>query len=484
MKSSPHKDYSKKGGIDILLCKILIWEPEDKSRIDVTCPDDSKCLVIRECESVEIEESYKKLIGTASVKFPRGTMIRRTLTKERLDENGADTVYVERLADGVLAERRSGSTVAAPSDFSVGQRIRIYLSYYKEDGKYVGDDEAVKEKMEKELLDGGPIFDGYIVKCSASTPIELKCENLASGLKRKNCRKLTTGNNAKVNDFIKEGGKYYLLGGTGLKPHPYTASCDINIGKVQLSDELTVADLLTEWSKYKLYCFLCPGEDDSVSLKVGRSYFSSKTAESLLNDTDDKKPRVIQFDYHVASDDLTLLNTDPQFLAVSAEGFRFEGSGAGQKEVKISVTVRLNPEWKGPGDTKHKKFQLLNATKLGKKSQKLGIVQKSGANIDLSQYNVVSYTASKIGITQDELAEEAEACFESYNMNGIEGSVTIFGDKPLVRTATKVELIDLRQPEKNGWYLVEEVNTKFGVSGFRQTIKMPYCVARAEREER
>lgn len=479
MKSS--KPVPKEDGLDILVCKIFVWEPADKNTIDKDTPSEDKCLVLTECESIEIEESYKKLIGTASVRFPRGTVIKRTVTAEDIEENGATTVYTERLNDGTIVEKRAGYSTAKPDDFKVGQRIRIYLGYYRDKGKVFKDEKERKQAMEAEALDHLPNFDGYIVKCSVSTPIEIKCENLASNLKRKNCRKIITGNNAKVNDFLKEGGKYYLLEGTGLKLHPDTANCDINIGKVQLSEDLTVADLLTEWSKYKLYCFIRYDNDGNPCIKVGRSYFSTKTAESILNDDDSSKGTLIQFNYNVAEDNLTLMNTDPRFLAVSAEGFKFENG----KEIKYSITVRLNPEWTGTNDTTHKKFQLLNETQLSRKAQKLGAVMKSQTRdrVDLSQYTVIPYTSRKIGVTEEELIQEAEAYFEGYNMNGIEGSITIFGDFFELESGKKVELLDLREPEKNGWYLIDEVNTRFGVNGFRQVLSLPYCIARPEKEE-
>ena len=488
MKSSPYnKDLLLYKAVDMLACKICIWEPKDKNTIDSVTPDDDKCLVLRECQSIEIEESYKKLIGTATVKFPRGTIIKRTLTKNDIEEDGTSTVYTERLADGTITEKRAGYSTAKPSDFKVGQRIRIYLGYYRlpSDGKSFKDKKEMQETLDKAATSHRPMFDGYITKCSVSTPIEIKCENLASNLKRKNCRKITTGKNAKVNDFLKAGGKYDLLKGTGLKLHPDTIKCDINIGKVQLSEDLTIADLLTEWSKYKLYCFIRTDDNGVPYLKVGRSYFSTKTAESIVNQDQSERGTILQFDYHVAEDGLTLMNTDPRYLAVSAEGFKFESDSNGrQKEIKYSITIRLNPEWKGTSDTKHKKFQLLNETRLSKKSLKLGAVPKSKTKdrVDLSQYTVIPYTSSRIGITEDQLIKEAEAYFEGYNMNGIEGTITVFGDHHF-ESGMKVELLDKRQPEKNGWYLIDEVNTRFGVDGYRQTLKLPYCIARPEKEK-
>ena len=70
---------------------------------------------------------------------------------------------------------------------------------------------------------------------------------------------------------------------------------------------------------------------------------------------------------------------------------------------------------------------------------------------------------------------------ESYNMNGIEGNLTLFGDLHL-HTATKVQLTDKRYPGKNGVYLVDEVFTTFGVGGYRQRITLPYCIKRDKQE--
>ena len=88
----------------------------------------------------------------------------------------------------------------------------------------------------------------------------------------------------------------------------------------------------------------------------------------------------------------------------------------------------------------------------------------------------------KIGISKEDLLKEAIQYFESYNMNGIEGSLTLFGDLAL-KTATKVELVDNRYPEKNGYYLVDEVSTTFGTGGYRQTIKLPYCISKIKKKD-
>lgn len=471
MKSSEPKKYPD--GVDILVSKVLVWDPGSKKEIEAKDPDEGKCLVLRECVNIEIEESYKKLIGTATVRFPRGTVIKKTITSDDIEKNGASEVYVERLDNGALIESRDGYAVVKPSDFKVGQRIRIYIGYYRDKGVVFNDEKERREAMEEEALSHDPDFDGYIVKCSVSSPIELKCENVASGLKKKSCPRVTI-NNATVQELLGSSGKYKLLDGTGLSLHPDTLGEKTSIGKIQLDKELTVADMLTEWSKYGLYCFV-RYEDGKPYIKVGMPY-SKKKNMSVDFDQDVK----IQFDYHVANDGLDLMHVDPGYLAVSAQGFAFRNG----KQIRHSITLILNPDWEGSDDTKHRKFNVLREATYNRKSMKIGAFasERSRDNVDLNSYTIVSYVSNRIGITLKDLVEEAKEYFENYSKNGVEGQLSIFGDLH-IRTGQRVELIDTMEPEKNGWYRVDEVRTVFGVNGYRQVLKLPYCIAKPEEEE-
>lgn len=111
----------------ILICLIKIWTPKSVSD-PMTVPSDA--MLISEVEEIEIEESYKKLIGTASVRFPRGTVIRKTIDHYNEEEAAANKVLQANITDaGVLEEVRKETTVASSKSFSIGQRIRIYLGY-------------------------------------------------------------------------------------------------------------------------------------------------------------------------------------------------------------------------------------------------------------------------------------------------------------------------------------------------------------------
>ncbi|MCD8080126.1 MAG: hypothetical protein LUF04_06850 [Bacteroides sp.] len=85
------------------------------------------------------------------------------------------------------------------------------------------------------------------------------------------------------------------------------------------------------------------------------------------------------------------------------------------------------------------------------------------------------------GITSDELVEEVIEYFKSYNQSGITGSLTLLGDFGL-NSAEQVELIDERNPAKNGIYLVEEVTTTFGTGGCQQRVTIPYKIKSNQKE--
>jgi hypothetical protein len=376
-----------------------------------------------------------------------------------------------------LIRTRTDSKLADTSDFNIGDRIRIMLGYTNDPkiaalakadgfGKSLHND-TEKLKTYKEQLE--IMFDGYITRCSVSTPIELECENLASGLKKISCPKVAASTNKTVNDFLSEKGKWKLLKNSGLKLHPSTEACDINIGGVGLTPDLTVADVLTTWSKYKLFAYVKDNNGEPC-IAVGRSYFSNAGKDSVLN-KDSSEIKKIYFNYHVASDDLSLTHTDKNFLAVEATSW-------GKDDKQYHITIRKNPDYNiSKPDPNTKPYQLLNEIKLSKKARQMGITALSGSKdkVDLSRYTIIPYMSRKIGISNDDLIEEAKKYFESYNMNGIDGSLTLFGDLEL-KTGEKVELIDTRFPQRNGYYLVDEITTKFGVGGYRQTIKIPYLI--------
>ena len=245
---------------------------------------------------------------------------------------------------------------------------------------------------------------------------------------------------------------------------------------MKITDNFTVADILNEWSKYKVYCFLKYDEnspDSMPTIAVGRPYSSSKSQPTFPSDGS-SKPFKIYFNYHVAKNDLEILKVDPKFLAVIGKALGADGKF-------FEATIRLNPEY-DPNKAGSKEFQTVNATQISKKTYKVtGNTTADGATtktkVDLSTYIIVPYMSPNMEINSDKLVEETIEYFKNYNLNGITGSLTIFGDLAL-NAAVQVELIDDRNPSKNAIYLVEEVTTTFGVNGYRQKITLPYRISK------
>lgn len=469
-------DTNKLPSFKILICLVKIWE---QSGSEDFSSEPESAMMLTEVESLSISDSYKQLFNTASVRFPRGTIIKKTLTKYNSERADIEASVEDT---GVLVTQRADSYKAKVSHFKVGQRIRIRIGYTEDpkiaalakpnsQNRSIFNDINYRIKYENSMK---IMFDGYITKCSIDEPIELQCEDLASKLKKITCPKITPTKDLTVNDLLSDKGKHKLLSKSGLKLHPDTEAIEINIGKVPIPEDLTVADVLTTWAKKaRLYSYVKPDSRGIPCLAVGRAYFSSTDKDSILKGKDNNVPE-IRFDYHVANNGLTLMDTDKAFLAVEATSMELRDG----KEKFYHITIRKNPEY-NPDVAGSKEWQVLNETTITKKDMKCGatIMSKSKDRVDLSSYTIVPYMSRKINISHEDLISEAIKYFESYNMNGIEGSLTIFGDLNL-QSATKVRLRDDRYPAKNGYYLVSEVETEFGVGGYRQTIKLPYCLSR------
>ena len=449
----------------ILICLIRIWDADINDLM--TIPD--KVDVITECKSIEISESFENVVDTARVKFPKGTVLRKTLDEINAEED-VKKVSVSMSDTGVVRVLKSQARVAEVTDFSVGRRIQIKLGYTDDpaiaaltksrDGrKTIYNDEDAKQKYEKEM---NYTFDGYITQCGLEEPIEIKCEDLGHMTKKVMCPYIGSIKNATVNDFLDENGRYKLLEGTGLSLYSNTKSANVNIGKFTSDKNMTVYELLSSWAKNKLYSFVVI-ENNKPCIACAKSYLTNAGDDSVIKvmERSSDIPQ-IDFDYHVANNGLTLSRVDPLFLAVRATGIDANGK-------QLHLVVMMNPENQG-------EYRVINESGLSKKEKKAG---KINTKVDLKQYTVVQFRSDTDKVTRDKLKNEAIEYFESYNKNGMDGSLTLFGDfgDKEIYTGGKVRLNDTRQPAKNGVYLVGEVVTRFGTEGYRKTIKLPYCIS-------
>ena len=105
------------------------------------------------------------------------------------------------------------------------------------------------------------------------------------------------------------------------------------------------------------------------------------------------------------------------------------------------------------------------------------MVSEGSSRVDLSEYTVIDFHSRKIGLTHDKLLDEAIKFYGAYNMNGLDGDLTLFGDLRL-DSGDIVRIHAPRSTQKDGEYLVEKVITRFDTNGFRQTINLPYCIRR------
>jgi hypothetical protein len=168
------------------------------------------------------------------------------------------------------------------------------------------------------------------------------------------------------------------------------------------------------------------------------------------------------------------MKPNKDFLAVHA--ICKENDSKGQPTKTYQLTIRKKPDW-DESMSSTDQWQILNETKISKKARKKGVkvCSKGESKVDLSSYTVMTYIAKKDNLSHDKLLDEAIAFYSSINMNGIDGSLTIFGDYA-IKSGEIVQLKDDRYDDKNGIYLVGEVNTSFGTGGYRQSLTFPYCI--------
>ncbi|WP_373123665.1 hypothetical protein [Bacteroides caccae] len=510
-----HKAYEDK--LAILVCQIKIWKANGTDWFSI--PSANQCLTIRECESIEISDSSKELINKATVRFPRGTVISLSSKKDKnvksgnkenstektnnlkdtnndgdvtststaqFSDDGVSTTSMAVNYDdkGLIDFNRSKTEKAllSPNDVAVGNRIEIRLGYAYSEIEF--------NKMN--TADNDPnmnvAFTGFITAISVDTPLELECTNMAHVLTAVSTPNISEKATLLVKDFLDDDGKYHLLKGTGIPLADSSKNSTISVSGGSISNNLTVADVLSEWNKGGVLCIIETKSDGSAQLRVGLTYYAGKGGGKLPNN--DKKyitynggnnsVMLIQFDWDVAQDKLSLKRNDKKYLAVEAQGRTKDN-----QFFKLTIRKNPNPDDEGWMIDSDGQFQVVNRRKV-KDRKKMKYVNGTFSTkmieghltdpVKLDKYNVIHYLSTKIGITEEELIEEAKQYWANYNPNGISGSLVIFGDL-FIKPTDIVGLVDVRQPEKNGYYYVESVSTTFGINGYRRELKIPFKIA-------
>ena len=472
----------------IMFCEIKIW---GATKEDWWTP--KNYIRLTEVESIDIQKSYKKIIQKATVKFPRGTVVGQRINDTGEDEtvttgnqtnaeeetsliqstnygevlvpgSAIPTINAYRKEDGIIIVSKNGEQELKSKMIAAGDRIEIRLAYaYSEDEYDLYKNGKVQGHLE---------FSGFISKCSVSTPLTLQCEDMMSILKTFSCPKNVAKKNYTVNDYLCDDGIFKLLKGTGLRIDNDTKAIKINVGKVNMSNDLVVADILDEWSKCGLYAYM--NEDENYqTIKIGRVYTSGFTYGKDGNVVKAKGGvNIIQFDWDVASDSLDVVERNKRYLAINCTGMKANGS-----YIKFTIRKDKDDNW----DVINERDNI--GARTGRKSSDKtastkGVRLQHPPKIDLSSYNEVTYISPTNPVTKEKLLNEGKAYYDKFNPNGVSGKLTIFGDRYIKPTDT-VGLLDPRHPERNGFYFVSEVNTKFSVSGgFRRELSLPYRLAK------
>ncbi len=522
-----------------LACQIKVWKPTGNDWFNVPSIESDACTTLNEVISIDIKNSYKQLISTANIKIPRGAIISKVrkytkkvstgnksgqdsesilsnasedgqlVTDEMLTyEDGGSVMPIRAFRSddvdygAILVTRHESDRVATDADFSIGSRIQIKVGYvtdvFDDRGNIV---ETAFDRLEKIRVTDNPpelrlVFTGFITGCSAASPLEIECENMACLLKKISCPRIVAKGNMTVNDFLKSGGRYDLLKDTGLALSPITEEVSINIGSTNVDSNVTVADILETWNKKGgIMAFV---EPDGKHIRVGMASYVGTGGVKDMNGnkkyatySDTNQLYIAQFDWDVAADDLKIIHSNKKYLAVRAIGYVKNGASEPKR-----ITLTIKPKFDSvtdfdvidnEGETEDDvDFNVLNETvatpKVGKlkkngtraKIKKPGVVthKKEVNQVNLDKHTVVTFYSDKNPTTRQQLLEDAQRYWKSYSPNGISGSVTFFGDVE-VNVADTIGLIDPTRPEIDGYYIVESVDIDFGVGGYRKKVKLP-----------
>ena len=524
-------DYTVHGSSDdklaILVCRIKTWKASGTDWFNI--PDADHCLTIREVESIEISNSYDEIISKAILHFPRGTVVnKRRVSNISVDSGGKNggmvagnvsdntsggdflDYYTQGAEVGKLPKKdivtkqnivsldgtqvQTGLTslnahldekfLLSPDDFRTENRIEIRLGYAYSD-----------EEFKSMMKDNSPnpvgmdmVFTGFITKCSASTPLEVECENMAHVLTLINVPDIIQKGGCSLKDFLDPKGKYHLLEGTGIELDLGKENFDIEVANFKISSQLNVADVLHQWHDSGIMCFMKNYNNGVSKLRVGKNFYVDGgmggmpvDKKNYITYNPNKIYNIIQMDWDVAEDKLELMNTDKHYLAVRAFGKTKEGKTFG---FVLRRTTDGNGDFESTGNDG---WQIVNEKRempkkarrkkngtYGKRPKGMRVVRMN--TVKMNDLNIIPYVRI-LPCNRETLIKEAKEYWRKYVPNGVLGSLVIFGDVN-VEPADIIALIDPRNPYKNGWYMVKDVNITFGTGGYRKELKIPYKVAK------
>lgn len=317
------------------------------------------------------------------------------------------------------------------SFFKVGDEIEIYYGY------------NFQNKLE---------FEGYITGVEPRTPLKLICQDRSWKLK-KNHLLFSTKPNVTLKEVADK-----LIEGTGVEIHPLTWEQEVVFGKLYVRN-ISTAKLLDEWRDMGLVSYMLDGK-----LVIGRSYFNDSTNYNT-SVRGGYTPPTFNTETNIIDDELSIMQVEDEQIAI-------KGVSMYTNNTSLGITMVTDP--KDPaklivaeevGDHKDKKAVKSSQESWAAKMEKQGIFLE----------NYTLKTQHEFNLNREQLIEAIKASFPKYMRSGMDGSFTTFGDHSL-KPATSIYLLDPKNHDKNGEYLIKTITKSFGSGGIRQTVEIPYKI--------
>ncbi|CAB4218220.1 hypothetical protein UFOVP1596_8 [uncultured Caudovirales phage] len=303
--------------------------------------------------------------------------------------------------------------------FMRGDKVSIKLGYIYDDFKGT------------ETTQLNEIFSGWISFVKNKMPVEIQCEDNMWKLKRIMCpNKFFPGSSYTVEKIITEVlGSVQGAGGSAITVRDGVSGVvKLNVGDVRTQNE-TVCELLERLAK-----------DGGI-----HSYFRGDElrCSGIVYYPDDRVEEIFAFQNNIISDDLEYRRKEELNVAIKARSFINENSsGTNQDGSDKKKTTRLEVLVGPNGEIPEHSFS-------GSKVEQIFLGAK----------------------TKEELIKRAKLALPHVWYTGWFGSFLTFG-QPTVRHGDAVVLRDNVLPERNGKYLIKQVDTTFGVKGFRQKVTL------------
>ena len=366
------------------------------------------------CNSWEIRDGWENMTTNGKIIFPKNMSVVDTATKTTLSFFGKNK-NVAGFNGAPLLMR--GDKV----------KIEAYYIYW--------DDNLNEKQTEKRI-----VFDGYITKINAKTPVEIEVEDNMYLLKQLPMINGAYGSGVSLETILTNA-----FIGTGLTVNQLTSTKLTWDNSLLMVENITVAQFLEKLRKDAfLHCYFKGKE-----LRVGSIVYVEAEA----------KTKTFQFQENIISSDLTFVRKDDVVLSAVASNHIEEKTGKMTKD--------------GHEKTRNSRIEVLvwfdRSGKFQSKEVKKG--DKPDANID-GERKTFHFLEAK---TTADLINLAKTSLEKYYYAGFKGSFTTFGT-PAVDFGDNAVIINDLLPEQNGTYKIKAVDVSGGVNGFRQKIELDYKI--------